>query len=110
MNMKRQETIIHALNNLPNARTEQETNDLYQSIMDSLRVQQNRTNKPEVKQVYVIHDNMYFDKATAELFEDGKDHVSTHYIVVQPFETVSEGTVHHYLYSNLKNAMEELDQ
>ncbi|WP_144509935.1 hypothetical protein [Bacillus sp. FJAT-22090] len=76
--------------------------------MSKYETYKNDNNKYSVLQVYIIHDNMYFNLDCAIEVQDGKDYISTEYIVVKPYEEIEEGLqCSHVRYNSFENAYDE---
>lgn len=98
--------IRQALDLLPIIELDSERDNLYRIIQDNLSYQE--VTKTHVMEVWCIFDNNYFDKETAELFEDGKEKPQLQYIIVEAGDTVQEGTDDFPRYDSYEDAMEEL--
>lgn len=104
----RVENVQAALKEIPNVDTEEEREALYSFISDNFKHTKNELNHPFPLQVYVIHDNIYFEKSFAELFEDGKEVVKEKFIIITAKETITEGTCEHPLFDSFDSALDEI--
>lgn len=86
------------------AETEAEQDFLCHIIHDSFETYENTLNRHNVIAAYLIHDNIYFTKEKAELFEDGKDKATVQYIILQPNEVITEGACYHHLFDTSTDA------
>lgn len=100
--------IQEALARLPFAE-EHEADNLYRIIQDNFRSYTNISGATQPKQVYLIHDNIYFDLATASLFDDGKENPEICYIIVRPNEELTEGACYHALFDTEAQANEYIE-
>lgn len=100
--------IRHALAEIPHAETEEERNTLYQTIQEHLGYQE--VTKTHVMEVWYIHDSLYFDKETAELFDDGKDYPQVQYIIAHEGVTIQEGADDYARYDSYEEALTELKE
>ena len=61
-------------------------------------------------QVYIIHDNMYFNLDNALRVQDGKDQITKEYIVAKPYEEIEEGSqCYHARYDSFDSAFDDCD-
>lgn len=89
--------------------TEQEADVLYKAIEDNFMTFKN-TQETAPKQVWLVHDALYFSKKIAEIFEDGKDDAREMFIIVQADEEVTEGACYHPLYDSEENAWIQIEE
>jgi len=90
--------------------TEEEANVLYQKIQDNFQTIHHDYSQAMPFEVYLIHDNIYFSKMTADLFDDGKDSPNKLYIILNPNETLTEGACYSYLYHSYESAQEAIEE
>lgn len=106
----RVENVQAALEEIPEVDTEEEREELYAFIQEQFQTDTNGSETPTWYQVFLIHDNIYFNKRFAELFEDGKDQVKEQYIILQPGEEVTEGACNHELFDSFWDAHDRIKE
>lgn len=102
------EIISQALAELQQSTDFEESDRLLDIILNALSHQD--VTETHVMQVWYVYDCLYFDKETAELFEEPTEQAKETYIIARKGETIQEGTDVHTRFSSFDDALEELNQ
>lgn len=64
-----------------------------------------------VKEVYLIHDNIFFSKENANSIQDGKGSLMKTYIIIKAGELVADGSPSedYSLFNSMEEALEEME-